>query len=182
MKLRRNDAILFISFIMLFFNLNSLYGDQPRLKSPLEIKEIKINGQPIVGREFKIAIKYMTVIDTDVNVVLQISSNLSSTNKKELSQKIIKRSLKTTKRVVSVEHFSLRVDKEGSSIIQVFFEVPNAPPGYSRSISRYIKISSRDNGYQIIDPTKSTGLKPKEIGKDIKIKTGNQPENDSLFV
>ncbi|MDA3871869.1 MAG: T9SS type A sorting domain-containing protein [Candidatus Marinimicrobia bacterium] len=174
--MKNSRKMLIHLFLVMVFYIASLYATSPELKMPVEIKNIKIVS--IVDNNIKIEVEYLTNIDESATISLYVTDNIELLDKGILITKNrLVQNLLLVKNKTDKKQFMINQRNKGTSLIHIHIEIPEAPTGYKKKVSRYFKIIREKDTYSIFDPRNPGDTKPKEIGKDVLIKQG---ESNSL--
>ncbi|MEX2484470.1 MAG: hypothetical protein WED10_07920 [Brumimicrobium sp.] len=149
--------------------------ESPALEPAVDIEEIQLVGKADRGNTFEILVRYRSLLDITGSVNMKIPGHVSFPGR-GTDIKFIARDRRFTAQQVRTERFEVQANESDSGIYTVEINTPDAPANYQRSVDRWIKIHSTEDGFEIFDPLNPGDREPKEIGVDIQTYLGERPD------
>ncbi len=171
--LKKTTAILILLNAMASYSSIAQHQSLSK-KVPVEIMEIKVLGEAKKGDTFTLLVRYKSMVDAESNFSIHLPNHANFNNRAtEVKSQTI--SDKLTKNRVQTQKIEVQAHENGNGMYEIQFSVPDAPNGYSRSVSEHIKIYSAENEFEIFSPKTETKRQPLTIGTDIQTFIGENP-------
>lgn len=125
----------------------------PGLPPAVEIESMEVVGQPIVGNTFEVRVRYTSHVDVAGKLAIRAPKTITLTAA-PAGRRLMSQSRAFRKDQTQTKTFTLRAEKSATSIVHVGFTVPDAPPGYRKSTSRYLYLQNTKTSFDVFDPRK----------------------------
>ncbi|MCX6150625.1 MAG: hypothetical protein NTX22_08895, partial [Ignavibacteriales bacterium] len=159
---------LFFYIFFMLFSFSNIYSTNLKLKELLDIKGVTIKSYNKVNDVA--VIEYIVRAKEAFDGILKISAPNSVS---DIDLKLITKNINLSKQGSEDNTVSIKLTDSEISYVSFDISVPTAPEGYKQNYYRYFKIKKTDNDISILDPREKSNLKPKEVGKDITLVSGN---------
>lgn len=174
MKQIFSSQFCILGLILSVLMISNVYGKNPKLKSALEISNIKIKSYDPGSNT--VVLEYQVTAHESFNGTLSITLPTSAASKglqktmtaQQTSQMIAAKQQVITKTV------AVELSGNDVSMVSININLPSSANGYNKNYYRYVKIIKSGNAISILDPREKTTLKVKEIGKEIEVTKGLQ--------
>jgi len=142
-------------------------------KPSVKIQSIELIGEAKKGDIFNLKVRYKSFVDASAQVTFRVPEHVSLPER-TLDSRSVLLNRNVSKAATYVEQFTIKADNTGNGIYEIQIKVSNAPLGYSKKASQFIKIRSKKNEFEVFDPQNPGDRKPKVIGKDIQTQQGEK--------
>lgn len=179
-------AIPIVSVLILALTTLPAYGQQedrsktivdPGLPPAVEIENVEVVGQAVVGNTFKVRVRYTSYVDAAGQIDIRAPEAMALTAA-PAGRRLIRQSHSFRKGQTQTKTFTLRGKKAAASIVHVGITVPNAPARYQKTASRELYIQNTKRSFDVFDPRKEGQKTPFGVRKAPLQKTvrGTLPE------
>jgi len=161
-------TLFYLLIATVCFN-SSIYATSPKLKMPVTINNISLVKN--FDNIFFIEVEFQSNINERASIKLNASDNIELLDFNLIKSKNnLEENITLNKNTTLLKQFKLKQKNENTSLIFIHFDIPKAPYGYKKEVSKYFKIIYENGKYLLFDPRNPGNKTPKEIGKDILIK------------
>lgn len=151
----------------------------PKLLEPVTIQEIQVIQNPLNKQAVELIISYTPAISIVGNFTSSLPETLSFASGKD-SKRQVSLNVSFIKEIPQTKRLNIILNENTSGIIHFSIDVPDAPDGYMKSVTRWVKLKNKSNKLTIINPRKPAVEEPLEIGKDIIIIKGDRDKPKTI--
>jgi hypothetical protein len=159
----RKRWVLLFSIPIYLLCINKLYATSPKIPLAVEIIDIRVVGEPLVGNFVTLEVDYKANTDGEIQLVFDFPKAvipIDGTKRKESKFKCQKDGIYT-------ERIKVKVTDEGASLVNVIAQIENAPDSLRKQTSRHITIDHGKKDYAVFSSVKNDFVKKtKSIKKE----------------
>ncbi|MFA6401037.1 MAG: hypothetical protein WCX31_05350 [Salinivirgaceae bacterium] len=178
MNQSRKRWVMLFSIPIFLLCINQLYATS--LKGPLavEIIDIRVVGEPIVGNHVTLEVDYKVNSDGDV----QLMFNFPKAVIPEDGAKRYETKLKCQKGGIYTERIIVKVTNDGASLVNIIAQMENAPDSIQKQTSRHISIEHGKKDYAVFSSITNDFVKKSKSYKEHKKIIAVKGNYDSLNI